>query len=311
MADSTDNKPKKTKKRFEVKNGDPIEAIQNSSKPTTSEKNSKNLDYQMPNSQISSDKPTPNTSTSSVTNNQTDNKSPIFVLDTNILMFLGGRNYFDINLLKNLKSFFAKYKKDVYIFDLVWNEFCGVFFQKNIDFNDYNRWYRDQHSFVEKTLRRVMDFEANRVNLSDDKLFYSELSNQADKLSFNKLDLDLIKEMLELQAQKIKSNLRKAEKTIDEKEKEIFKNRIKKAKEDQKVFDGLDSLIVAYAVLFSKSKKRKIFILTDDLSLMTAINFYHKKSYGCQPETIYHDFKNVEAITLRDLQKYLIPFIKR
>lgn len=227
-----------------------------------------------------------------------ENKKRMFILDTNMIPLLLPEVYpnKDVWKIKTMSKFFERFNNEVFILDIVWTEFLGIFLQKGIDFNDYHKWYRDRVEYLTKVIAKFTKKSFQYIFISD-KSEYSDLFNQSIDLATYPIDLKLIEKLKNASEQRIKMHKNNYEKSNDFSEKSQSEAHIKRLEKDSKLFDGIDSAIVIYAKIISEiHQDTEVYVVSDDWGVINGIKFFK--------EIKDQNYKNVYPVSIGELNNF-------
>ena len=208
-----------------------------------------------------------------------------YILDSNVFVNAAKHCYLKILgeqdkqwgwKLKRDFNFIKHEAKNIKILDLVLSEFLGVYMQKEIDFYNYNIWYQNRLAAMGQVSLLLQ--KQNYVNIKDSPV-YLELFTTAFNLTSHKLNAKLINKCGYEKEKNITYFTNKLERAISPKEIKKWTDALKRHKSiySNKIFDGIDGIITAYAMLYANANKNEdVIIVTDDRSLITAISCYQK-----------------------------------
>ncbi len=195
----------------------------------------------------------------------------IYILDTNILFYIADYHAeFKKNKARNKKAkeFYSQLGSQIYILDLVWAEFLGGFLHKNINFKDYQFWYRNRRSAVEEMYLNLVREDINYISIKDRKEYQDvfelarEFSNSINHNIVGKIDY------------------------FDE-------NNYRK-----KILDGMDAVIAVYAYLISQIRtSNDIALITADKNLKRLVNFCNEINYKFSDNKTW----DVKALSLNQI----------
>lgn len=227
----------------------------------------------------------------------------IYLPDTNLLFNLAEsivleKKYFE-HWHRNSVNFWKRYGKQTQIPSLVWAEFCGLWFHKNVDLGNYDFWFRNRISVF---LQMYQLLKRYKVNMCDESnILFQNVLEIASEITSQKMPENLIKTISKRINQtilSIENSIKK--KGINKKNKEALE-RNKKNLLTGKILDGLDSVIVTFAYEFAKkNSETETIIVSDDKFMVETVNYFY--------DTMEH-FKNyvvpdnVSAYTTRELVK--------
>ena len=233
-------------------------------------------------------------------------KTQCFFPDTNLLY-----NFVDaIMNHSNLKSdhrrskdFWKQYGNKTRIPSIVWAEFSGLWFHKNIDLRDYSFWFNKRFNLFNEMLRQLKNNGVS--NCDEDDINFQTIFSIATKFTQQKMPDDLIKKIVTRIKQTIDgcSNTIKSKKTDNEQKEFVKKNKERNEKilnnKKGKILDGLDSFIVAFAFEYSKKYNNyDIIIVSDDKFLVDTVMFFNESEIKLED---YDIPKNVLACTTGDI----------
>ena len=210
-------------------------------------------------------------------------KKQMFVIDTNVLEYMVTyqlpKRYSDYRT-KQCAKIYQKRKNDIYILDLIWTEFLGVCLHKGINFNNYEVWYRNRRSAVEKLYRDLVVNDVNYIKVAD-KDNYSKLFEVAHNFA-DSLHLDGFAEKLKKdQLNSLQGKRRRAMRQHNQSRANDLKYKIDKIKTDAKLFDGIDGALAAYTYLVAEEyPEREVILVTGDKSLQMTLEYCRKKDHS-------------------------------
>ena len=234
------------------------------------------------------------------------NKTTFFLPDTNLLYNRAGaiisRNNLNSYQLRSLK-FWKQYGQNIKIPSIVWAEFTGLWFHKNVDLRNYDIWFQNRLSIFGKMYK---SFKDNKVVLCNETgMDYQNILKSAAIVTQQAMPNDLIQKIVLRIENTIEGCLNTIQSNTDsakaikgasnalENNKRILENK------QGKILDGLDSLIVVFAFEYAKKyKTNEIIIVSDDKFMVDTVKFFHsskKKLIG------YEIPDNVSAVSTRDL----------
>jgi len=228
----------------------------------------------------------------------------IFLPDTNVLFnFAGALNRSSNNNDYREKicfDFIKIYGKEIKIPNLIWTEFCGLWFHKNIDLINYSLWFRNRLTTFNEVYRKLKEFKATLCD--ETNISFHDVFSNADVLTRTEVHQKLLNIITGRIKETINNlNVRLEKNPGDEKMKsDIMRN--KNNLTNGKILDGLDSFIVGFAYEFAKiNTEHEIYIVSEDKFLVETVNFFYDneiENYGSI--TIP---KNVAAYTAQNLLK--------
>ncbi len=210
-------------------------------------------------------------------------KNKIYLPDTNLLYNLAESIVYPSHSLrgwhKNAKSFWNRYGRQIEIPSLVWTEFSGVWFQKNINLEDYDKWFQDRLSIFNQT---YLILKKNKTGLCDESdLSYKDIMSCASIITSQKMPAGLIQQIIS----RLQNTIKSCQKSIDNnslssakvKEAQAALNRNKQLFIKGKILDGLDSVIVVFAYEFAKKHRdKKIIVVSGDKFMVDTMQYLHK-----------------------------------
>ena len=213
-------------------------------------------------------------------------KDRLYILDTNVLFYMAGYylkgkhktvyNIEAMNLYRNAKD-------KICIVDLVWTEFLGVYLQKNINYNDYQLWYRKRYDILTKLFAKLFKDKAkgqvNYISIKENDKYedvFEMARSFSNYLHVNQLVEEIIEKSIEGLEKQIEWSVRQGKK----KQKVYYEEKLERIKSEYKILDGIDSALVVYAHLIQKAKQDKeVILVTDDKGLKNAVNCCRRNGY--------------------------------
>ncbi len=215
----------------------------------------------------------------------------IYLPDTNLLFNLAEsvvleKKYFE-HWHWNSVNFWKRYGKQTQIPSLVWAEFCGLWFHKNVDLENYELWFRNRLSVFSQIYQLIKRYKVDMCDESD--ILFQSVLEIASEITSQKMPADLIKKIAG-RINKTIDNIRKRENRSDEQEQHLQRNM--KNLKTGKILDGLDSVIVTFAYEFAKKKpETDIVVVSDDKFMVETINYFYDAMENFSnydvPENVY------------------------
>ena len=218
----------------------------------------------------------------------------IYLPDTNLLFNLAEsvvleKKYFE-HWHWNSVNFWKRYGKQTQIPSLVWAEFCGLWFHKNVDLENYELWFRNRLSVFSQIYQLIKRYKVDMCDESD--ILFQSVLEIASEITSQKMPENLIKTISKRINQtilSIENSIKK--KGINKKNKEALE-RNKKNLLTGKILDGLDSVIVTFAYEFAKKKpETDIVVVSDDKFMVETINYFYDAMENFSnydvPENVY------------------------
>lgn len=84
----------------------------------------------------------------------------IIIPDTNLLIDLSeaySRRNRKTQYIENAQSFWKMYSKQIEIPKIVWSEFLGVWFHKDIDFETYDSWFDKRYNCFAQAFKFIKE----------------------------------------------------------------------------------------------------------------------------------------------------------
>ncbi|WP_027340243.1 hypothetical protein [Halonatronum saccharophilum] len=230
-------------------------------------------------------------------------KEKIFIPDTNVLLFLTSFYLDDApDNWQNAKAkkFYNKAKDRIYILDLVWAEFLGIFLHKSINFSRYDLWYRNRRSLIEKLFSEFIREGVNYISINDGDS-YKDLFEISRSFTNGLHIKGIAKKINEDSVSKLQKKIKKAKRWGDRNKVWSLQDTVKRIKSDGKIFDGIDSALAVYAYLVSKDNpKKEVILVTADKSLEVGINYCNKIEYSFAKEEKW----DIKAVGLYNAIEY-------
>ena len=199
----------------------------------------------------------------------------IYLPDTNLLFNLAEsivleKKYFG-HWHWNSVRFWKRYGKQTQIPSLVWAEFCGLWFHKNVDLGNYDFWFRNRLSVF---LQMYQLLKRYKVNMCDESnILFQSVLEIASEITSQKMPAELIKKIAGRINKTIK-NIRKKENRSYEQEQHLQRNM--KNLKTGKILDGLDSVIVTFAYEFAKKNpETDTIVVSDDKFMVETVNYFY------------------------------------
>jgi len=199
----------------------------------------------------------------------------IYLPDTNLLFNLAEsivleKKYFG-HWHRNSVNFWKRYGKQTQIPSLVWAEFCGLWFHKNVDLENYDFWFRNRLSVF---LQMYQLLKRYKVNMCDESnILFQSVLEIASEITSQKMPAELIKKIAGRINKTIK-NIRKKENRSYEQEQHLQRNM--KNLKTGKILDGLDSVIVTFAYEFAKKNpETDTIVVSDDKFMVETVNYFY------------------------------------
>ena len=194
----------------------------------------------------------------------------LIILDTNILYelttkFTGNSS----RKVEKIELLLSRFQGKIVIPDLVWSEFSASFFQRGIPFNNYSKWHDDRFvAFMQVYLIIEQKAEGKLLKTTDltnsNNTNFVELAREISALKFS---LDYINEVNKDLRKKLEhvTNQTAPQPANKEKERYDYIDRLNKHLNNGKLLDGMDSQILATAILYAQKETNKcICIITQD-----------------------------------------------
>lgn len=202
----------------------------------------------------------------------------IFLPDTNILQGLieainVGSSENPKPWHRNILNFFNRCGEQVRVPSIVWGEFCGLWFHKDVNLINYQQWFNQRRSCFDQVIRHLKE---KKVKMSNESaLSYKNVMDKAAMLTNKKMPLGLISQIIERHENAIQSLESKLMKNREEQRLNDDLQRNKKQLEHGKLLDGLDSIIVSFACEFAKiNETRQIVLVTRDKSIFDILKYF-------------------------------------
>ncbi len=201
----------------------------------------------------------------------------IYLPDTNILFNFAESILYEDGLKtwhKNAVFFFENYGGNVEIPSIVWTEFSGLWFHKNIDMQNYDKWFEKHLSVFNQFYLRL---KQKHVGLCDEsEISYKNIMDCASQMTYQKMSEIVMKDIVS-SINNIIMQWSEGQKYNSD---ENFSKKIERKKQslsNGKLLDGLDSLIVTFAYEFAKKNhNKKILVVSGDQSMVRIMKSLHK-----------------------------------
>ncbi len=171
-------------------------------------------------------------------------------------------------------NFFDRYGAQVQIPSIVWGEFCGLWFHKNVDFANYDKWFENRLGCFGQTYRYLKE---RKVEMCDDAdILYRQVLDMGICLTTSKMPAQLIAQVTGRLDQTIRSLVEKcaAHPEDSKPRKDLERNEFNRT--HGKLLDGLDSVIMAFACAVARQRTTELVVLvTQDRFMVDAVAFFY------------------------------------
>ena len=213
----------------------------------------------------------------------------IFLVDTNILQILA--EAINIGSAENLQrwhktalTFFDRHGQNIRIPSIVWGEFLGLWFHKNVDMNMYDKWFQNRLSCYAQTYKFL---KCKKAAICDETgISYQKVMDMGIRFTSSQMPEGLILTIAKRLEDAITSLQAKCTyDPNDQKSKEDLQRNEKNRKQG-KLLDGLDSIIVGFACEFARTNaNRQVVLVTRDRFIIDFLCFFSRDknlllSYG-------------------------------
>ncbi len=214
-------------------------------------------------------------------------KNPIFLPDTNILF-----NLAEAILLGSKKCepwhtstlrYWEKCGAKTRIPSLVWAEFLGLWFHKNVDLENYDKWFENRFSVFGLLYRHLKKYRGTLCEESH--ISYTDIFKGAESITNQKMSQGAIKKI----TKRLRKNIQYSEqKLIENPFDEKFakkKKRNEKSLKNGKLLDGLDSVIASFSCEYArKHSDHTIVVVSNDYFLIDVLQSFHESGGYRLPE---------------------------
>ena len=207
----------------------------------------------------------------------------IILPDTNLLIKLFQAHlskYKNNRVYKRVLNFWCKENGRIEIPPIVFAEFIGVWFHKQVNFEDYKKWYTDQFDLFMKGYSVLL--QNNRYNeceggneilknIFDEKLTNIFLERMMPASLINIIVETLTGSLSDIEKQINRGNNSKYKLAARDR----YRGQLENGK--GKIVDGLDSLLITFAYEYAKANEDKeVVVASNDRMLVVTMNHFSK-----------------------------------
>ena len=193
------------------------------------------------------------------------------------------------------------YSKQIEIPKIVWSEFLGVWFHKDIDFETYDSWFDKRYNCFAQAFKFIKELG---IGFYDEKsIDYNTVFSLSEKLTSNRMPRVLVDGLVKALSEDIKQIELKLNTASYKDNLERALRRNQRYLNAGKMLDGMDSLLVAYSyVVANNNADKAILVCSCDKSLVRTVNILNDSDVGQIGDLTIPKNVKAQIISQREIQ---------